>query len=508
MIIIRTFIVALVIILGNLLFVAYAADMNPLSTERAETIGEGKLRFSVEGTVDALDDGTKLYHTPAISLILGIAENADLILNFGGLLYRTGHNFNDSLGPGDLTVGLKSTPIKGDWGSLGFLISTKLPNANDKDGLGTDVQDFHLVGLYSVLLESLRLNFNVGLHVIGDNTERRKYHYLFAYGAGFEYMVTERFSIIGDVSGTTGGDDDFETSTATLGFVAPLACGWEWGVTGSAGLTSESSNWSAGLHVSKTWNLDRFGSDKPSSSEKDAVKLNLYPFPLSTDEAGTIREGSLYAAMTLGVMSFDDDSIIYTAPSLDLRYGLGKGVDVEIEIPYTFLDDSKIYGDTDGLGEIRVGFKISPWQFHLGGDFRFGVLNEIKMPAINDRKGLGLKEMDYMALFLTSATFGRFVSHVNLGLSTEGNPEAESSQNDFFIVGSGAEFAFTDWGSIYGNVSGKIGYPDEMNSFRTEGGLRFLIKKSLILSVSGGSGFEEVDPDWIANFGLSIPFDF
>lgn len=501
----KSIIATLAIFLVALLSQADAADMNPLTTDKADTIGKGNLRYTSKSSVDSLDDGTMLYHFLSSNLILGISEKADLILNYGGMAYREGHDFADVFGPGDLTVGLKFSPVSGGWGSVGFLISTKLPNADDKKGLGTDVQDFHLVGLYTASLNRLLLNLNAGFHIIGDSTRRRKYHYLFAYGAGFEYMVTDRFSIVGDISGTTGGDDDFERSKATLGFVSPLAYGWEWGVTGSGGLTSESPDWSASFHISKSFNTGKFISNAPYTSEAEPARVHLFPFPLSTEESMTVRERRLYTSMSFGVMSYDDDRFLYTAPSLDLRYGLAKGVDIEVDIPYSFLRDSPIYGDTDGLSDMRVGFKISPWQL---GSFRLGVLNEIKMPASNDRKGLGRKEMDYTALFLTSATFGKFISHLNLGLAIEGNPERVSSQNDFFIVGSGAEYAFTDWMSVFGNFSGKIGFPDEYNSYRTEGGFRFLVNRRLVFSISGGTGFEDIDPDWTANFGISVPIDF
>ncbi|GEM_PF-2693956 len=499
----KPFIVVLSILLLSSLSAAYAADMNPLPTERAETIGKGNLRWSNKSTLDYLDDNTRLYHFSSLELILGVAENADLFLNYGGFTYREGPNFKDAFGPGDLTVGLRVSPIKGDWGALGFLISTKLPNADDKDGLGTDVQDFHLVGLYTLSLKSLLLNFNAGLHIIGDNTETRKYHYLFAYGVGFEYMISDHFSIIGDVSGTTGGKDDFEWCKATLGFVAPIANSWEWGLTASAGLTSESPDWSVGLHISKEWSLDGFISDTPSASGGSPTIVSLYPFPLDIDEAATVRHGSLYASANFTAMGYKYYNL-YTS-SLDLRYGIAEGVDVEVEIPYSFLDDSPIYGDKDGLGDVRVGFKISPW--HLG-KFQLGVLNEIKMPSPNDREGIGRKEMDYTVLFLTSASLDKLLLHLNLGLSIEGNPEETSSQNDFYIVGAGAEYALTDWFSLYGNFYGKIYHLDELSSHMLEAGFRFMLYKKVIISASGGTGFAKNDPDWTANFGVGLPLDF
>ncbi|MBN1571827.1 MAG: hypothetical protein JW984_01385 [Deltaproteobacteria bacterium] len=499
----KLFTVILSALLIVILSTAYAADMNPLPTERAETIGKGHLRLNNSSSLDYLNDNTRLYHFSSLNLILGVAENADLFLKYRGLTYREGPDFNDAIGPGDLTVGLKASPFSGDWGTLGFLISTKLPNANDKDGLGTDVQDFHLVGLYTLALKSLILNFNAGLHIIGDTTEMRKYHYLFGYGVGFEYMISDHFSIVGDVSGATGGRDDFEWCKATLGFVAPIANGWEWGLTASAGLTSETPDWSVGLHFSREWSLDGLIPDTSPASGGNPTIVILYPFPLDLEEAATIGHGSLYFEAEFSAMGFKRYNL-YT-PSLDLRYGIAEGVDVQVEIPYSFLEDSPIYGRTDGLSDVRVGFKISPWRL---GKFQFGVLNEIKMPSTNDSEGLGKKEMDYTLLFLTSASLDRFLVHLNLGFSIEGNPEETSSQRDFLIFGAGAEYALTDWLSLYGNFYGKTFHTDRLCSYLLEGGFRFMLYKKIIVSASGGTGFANNDPDWTANFGVALPIDF
>jgi hypothetical protein len=481
---------------------ANAAELNPLSTDRAETVGAGKLRLDVNFSAESLPDTSLLFHTPGLSLRWGMSEDTEFILKYSGYMMREWPDDHESSGSGDLTFGLKVSPWKGPWGVLGFSVATKLPNADDTYGLGTDEQDFFLTGLYTANIKKLKINLNAGLAIVGDNTQLRSYDYLFAYGVGLEYLITDHWSIVGDVAGTTGGREENEIAEATLGVVGPLAWGWEWAVTGSYGLTTESPEWKAGLTLSRVWDV---GPDGPLSFYTDEAPLRLtyYPFPMSTKEAWTTKRSTVYTSLGFSATGYDDDTMIYDALFKDIRVGLGNGVDLGLSFSYRFIEDSPVTGSTDGISDLHVSFRMSPWQF---GNFRFGFYNDIKLPLDNYDKGLDSGKMDYTGLALASYSYKRLVAHANLGLAIEGKPNDYSSQNDLFVVGLGAEYALTDWASVYGEFNGKLA-DENTSSYKAGGGFRFLIGK-LVVFVSGQAGFGKPDPEWTATVGIMHLWDF
>jgi hypothetical protein len=480
---------------------AQAAELNPLTTDRADTVGAGKLRLDITFSAESLPDSSLLFHSPGIGATWGISEDTDLILKFGGLMMRQWPDDSMTSGAGDLTVGLKVSPWKGPWGRLGFSIATKLPNAENLDGLGTDEQDFFVTGLYTATIKNLKINVNAGLAVIGDNAQYRHYDYLFAYGLGFEYLITDHWSVVADVAGTTGDSQKNEIAEVSLGVVGPLAWGWEWGVTGSYGLTSESPEWSAGLALSRVWDVG------PSSAlsfytDESPLRLTYYPFPMQTREAWAVKENRVYTSLGFSAAGFEDDSMLYDVFFKDIRVGLANGVDLGFRSSYLILEDSPVYGDTGGISNVHLNFKVSPWQV---GIFRFGVLTDIKLPVNTYDEGLDTGKMDFTGLVLASLSYKKFTAHANAGLAIEGKPEDLSDQNDRYVLGLGAEYAVTDHVSVFGEFYGKLA-SNNTSSYMAGGGFRFLVGKCAFY-VSGASGFGESDPDWAVSFGLMRLWD-
>jgi hypothetical protein len=464
-----------------------AADLNPLSTTRAETVGDGMLRTDVIFSVERLDDGTKKFHDlPGLRVTWGLSDITDLIVYFS-MVYREGPNFNDKYGAGDVFASLRVSPWEGPWGRLGFLISTKSPDANDKYGLGSDVQDFFLMGLYTLdINDRFKLSLNAGMHAIGDETEMfGKYHYLFAYGVGAEYLVSDHFSIVGDIFGTTGSDEVYEIHEATLGVVFPVADGWECGLTGSAGISASAPDWSASFVISRLWNVPGSKHRGAFFADEAPLSLSYYPFPMQTKEAWTTRPNNLSTTVAFSAEGHDDDSVHYRLPVFDLRYGLAGGVDVGLSAPFQFLSDSPEHGDAYAFGATRMNFKVSPWEYKT---FRFGILTEMKLPNTHHYNGIGSPEMDLTFMLLSSGSLGKLKIHGNYGLLIEGKKGDYSSQRDYFIFALGAEYEITDWASIYCEYYNRTNlFDDPKNRNQLGGGLRFLISKFAV-SLYGEAG--------------------
>jgi hypothetical protein len=121
-------------------------------------------------------------------------------------------------------------------------------------------------------------------------------------------------------------------------------------------------------------------------------------------------------------------------------------------------------------------------------------------------EGLGTEKMDFTALALASFSYNKFAAHLNLGLAIEGRPTELSSQDDFIVTGIGAEYAVTDWASVFGEFYGKFTTDKDISSYMAGGGVRFLIGKYVVFA-SGAAGFADVDPDWTVNFGIMRLWD-
>jgi len=486
---------------------ANAADLNPLSTTRAETVGDGMLRTDVIFSVDDLDDGTRKYHDlPGLRLTWGLSDITDLIVYFS-MVYREGPNFSDNYGAGDVFAGIRVSPWEGPWGRLGLSITTKSPDANDQKGLGTDVQDFFVMGLYTLDFNNkVKLHLNAGMHAIGDETERfGRYHYLFAYGVGAEYLISDHLSIVGDIFGTTGSDEAHEIHKATLGLVFPLAYGWECGVTGSVGISASAPDWSASFVISRLWDVPGSKHRGPFFVDEAPLGLSYYPFPMNTKEAWTVRPNNLSTTIGFNAEGFEDGSVLYKLPVFDLRYGLAGGVDIGLNTPFQFLSDSPEHGDAYSFGAARFNFKVSPWEYKT---FRFGILTEMKFPNTFHNNGIGSPEMDLTFMLLSSGSFGKLKIHTNYGLLIAGKEEDYSSQNDFFIFALGAEYEITDWVSVYCEYYNKTNlFDDPKNHNQVGGGVRFLLNKFAV-SLYGEAGFGSPAPDWAVGIGITRLWEF
>ncbi len=329
-----------------------------------------------------------------------------------------------------------------------------------------------------------------------------QYDYLFTYGAGLEYLITDHWSVVGEVAGTTGGQEKNEIAEATLGVVGPLAWGWEWALTGSYGLTPDSPEWKAGVFLSRVWEA---GPSGPLSfyTDETPLRLSYYPFPMLTKEAWTTEKNTVYTSLAFSAAGLKDGSMLYDACFKDIRVGIADGVDLGFSCSYRFLEDSPVMEDTNGISDLAIGFKISPWQ---SGNFRFGFYTGIKLPLDNHDESFDSGKMDYTGLLLASFSYKKLVLHANLGLSVEGMAHALSSQDDFLVMGLGAEYALTDWMSAYAEFNGKLAEVSD-TSYMVGGGFRFLIGKCAVF-VSGQTGLGEPDPDWMVTVGLMRLWDF
>jgi len=207
------------------------AQQRPLITEDPETIGAG--RMLIEGGVDAAHNqeypvsGLKgnLWRIPTIGLSFGLSSIAELQID-GGLynhLTITSRNPQAPLASlldvsGDSTHDVEDVVVatkirllseSDSRPAIGIRFSTKLPNASNESGLGTDSMDFHALLLGAKTVQSVRLVGNIGFGILSDPTDGNRQNDVLMYGASFARAVTQQAELVGEVNGrwsTRSGD--------------------------------------------------------------------------------------------------------------------------------------------------------------------------------------------------------------------------------------------------------------------------------------------------------------
>jgi hypothetical protein len=199
-----------------------AAQQRPLLTEDPEPIGTG--RVLIEGGVDvALSQKYpasglegRLWRTPVVGVSIGISPIAEL--QFDGSLFDTlligkrkvaplsnllsvvGDSTRDT---SDLVIGTKIRLLAEGVGhpAVGLRLATKLPNASNESGLGTDTIDFYASLLIAKTVQSIRIVANGGLGILPDPVIGNRQNDVVTYGLSLARAVTNQSELVGEVNG-------------------------------------------------------------------------------------------------------------------------------------------------------------------------------------------------------------------------------------------------------------------------------------------------------------------
>ena len=201
---------------------AAQAQQRPLVTEDPEPIGAGRLML--EGGIDYMQDqqypasGLRgdLVRVPTLGISIGISAIAELQLD-GGLFNRlaikdrepaplaylltvTGDSTSDIQ---DMMIGAKVRMMSERPGrpALAFRFTTKLPNASNESGLGTDTTDFYASIIAGKTVQSVRVVGNLGLGILPDPVQGARQNDVLTYGASFARALTDSAEIVGELNG-------------------------------------------------------------------------------------------------------------------------------------------------------------------------------------------------------------------------------------------------------------------------------------------------------------------
>jgi hypothetical protein len=199
------------------------AQQRPLVTEDPEPVGAG--RMLIEAGVDFAHDQRyptsglrgNLWRMPAIGLSFGLSSIAEFQID-GAVRDRLAITGRDPAAPlaafvtatgdstssfEDVVIGTKIRLLSEGVGrpAFGVRFATKLPNASNESGLGTDSMDFYATVLGAKTVQSVRVVANLGAAILSDPTEGNRQNDVLTYGASFARALTQRAELVGEANG-------------------------------------------------------------------------------------------------------------------------------------------------------------------------------------------------------------------------------------------------------------------------------------------------------------------
>ncbi len=198
----RPFLLLLLAIAG----IAFCPDAGlayrPFFTEDAGVAGKGAVELEVgwEHVRWKNDDSDNIF--VAVPKY-GLTERLELALEIP-YLFRHPTEGDDENGLGDIIVGAKFNLLeeKGPWPAFTLKGVLKTPSGNEKKGLGTGYTDYGLIAIATKGFGPLTLHSMLGYAVVGSGAgqDMRNIH---VYGLAADYRLTDKFHLVGEISGTS-----------------------------------------------------------------------------------------------------------------------------------------------------------------------------------------------------------------------------------------------------------------------------------------------------------------
>jgi hypothetical protein len=201
------------------------AQQRPLVTEDPETVGTGlilieagfdhqkRVFFPVSGLTG------DLLRLPTLGVSFGVSSIAEIQIDgtpYQRLTVTKRENaplahlltFSDdrTTDVDDIMVGAKVRLVPEGTGrpAIALRFATKLPNAGNESGLGTDTMDFHFAALVGKTVQSVRFVGNVGFGILSDPIQGHEQNDVLAFGFSLARAVAEGVEIVGEVNGRAG----------------------------------------------------------------------------------------------------------------------------------------------------------------------------------------------------------------------------------------------------------------------------------------------------------------
>jgi hypothetical protein len=217
------------------------AQQRPLVTEDPETIGAG--RMLIEGGLDFAHEqeypvsglSGNLWRVPTIGLSFGLSSIAEFQIDGGlnqrlsissrkagaplaSLVTATGsstHGFEDVF----IGTKIRVLPEGTRRPAFGLRFTTKLPNASNESGLGTDTMDFYGSLLGAKTVQSIRVVANLGAGILSDPILGNRQNDVLTYGVSFARAMTTEAELVGELNGRLSTRSDPFPGTESRGLL-------------------------------------------------------------------------------------------------------------------------------------------------------------------------------------------------------------------------------------------------------------------------------------------------
>jgi hypothetical protein len=201
------------------------AQQRPLLTEDPETVGTGLILleagFDHQKRVFYPVSGLTgdLLRFPTLGVSFGVGSIAEIQIDgvpyqrlnvtgresapLASLLDFEGDRTTDV---DDIVIGTKVRIVPEAAGrpAIALRFATKLPNAGNESGLGTDTTDFHFGVLVGKTVQSVRFVANAGLGILADPIEGHEQNDVLTYGLSLARAVAEGVELVGELNGRAG----------------------------------------------------------------------------------------------------------------------------------------------------------------------------------------------------------------------------------------------------------------------------------------------------------------
>ncbi len=198
-----------------------SAQQRPIATEDPETIGAG--RVLLEGGITYGSDleipiyglSGDAWRIPSLGVSIGLGSIVEFQIDSGWNRMHVTRRGPGPLAPildfeGDQTAALadvvlatkfRIVPEAARRPSFGFRMATKLPNASNQSGLGTDMTDVSFAVLVGKTIRSVRVVGNLGVVIVGDPTQTAVQYDPTIYGLSLARAVAPGFDVVMEIEG-------------------------------------------------------------------------------------------------------------------------------------------------------------------------------------------------------------------------------------------------------------------------------------------------------------------
>jgi hypothetical protein len=236
--------------------------------------------------------------------------------------------------------------------------------------------------------------------------------------------------------------------------------------------------------------------------------------PLLSDDTLTQGKGKTQIEMSYQYFSDNDDGMKteLSIPKVQLTYGLLDPLDVILEIPYLFLQQTQggVTTSNDGIGDITLSLK---WRFYGKKEkgLQFAVKPSVTFPTGDEQKGLGFGREAYGITLISSFEREEWLVSANLGyLYNEYGLQSnrDAYRKDIWSASLSGQYEFVEKLWLVGEVvvtSNPNATSDTLPAFINVGVI-YELTKSVDLDIGYKYGLTKPSVDYSISGAVTIRF--